>query len=74
MFIRCSVEGMRSKLERKEKRTSVCRICDIYIPISEMNAHCENCVRKAEEKKKLIQMNLNLAKVSNRAYKLKHDL
>ncbi|CAK61414.1 unnamed protein product (macronuclear) [Paramecium tetraurelia] len=53
---------------------SVCRICDQEINMNTMQQHSQGCLEKANIKRLLVQENLILASISEKAYQVKHDI
>jgi hypothetical protein len=65
-------ERVKDVLATKKKSKTICRICEQQIVVEVMQKHCETCQKKAESRKKLLQLNLALADVCQDAYQQKH--
>ncbi|CAK90870.1 unnamed protein product (macronuclear) [Paramecium tetraurelia] len=68
------IQSKLKGLDLEKHNKIVCRICEQLIEVEIMAAHCITCQKKAEQSKKLLQLNLQLADASQSAYKLKHDV
>ncbi|CAD8043479.1 unnamed protein product [Paramecium primaurelia] len=68
------IQSKLKELDLQKHNKIVCRICEQLIEVEIMAAHCITCERKAEQSKKLLQLNLQLSDASQLAYKLKHDV
>ncbi|CAD8048231.1 unnamed protein product [Paramecium sonneborni] len=68
------IQSKLKELDLEKHNKIVCRICEQLIEVEIMAAHCITCEKKAEQSKKLLQLNLQLADASQSAYKLKHDV
>ncbi|CAD8133840.1 unnamed protein product [Paramecium octaurelia] len=68
------LQSKLKELDLEKHSKIVCRICEQLIEVEIMTAHCITCEKKAEQSKKLLQLNLQLADASQLAYKLKHDV
>ncbi|CAK94796.1 unnamed protein product (macronuclear) [Paramecium tetraurelia] len=50
----------------------ICRICNQSININLMDIHNQTCRHNAEQRKKLVQLNLQVARLCEKAYMKKH--
>ncbi|CAD8146209.1 unnamed protein product [Paramecium octaurelia] len=62
------------RVVRKQQKIFICRICEQQVQAIEMTQHCTQCEKKAESKKRLIELNLELANLCDQAYNTKRNV
>lgn len=55
-------------MKLREDALLICRICEQKARASEMNEHCMKCYLNAEGKKRILELNLEMASVCEAAY------
>ena len=56
------------KLDKKQFELLICRICEKKVQAFEMKIHCEECQKTAEAKKRILELNLDMANLCEAAY------
>ncbi|CAD8109445.1 unnamed protein product [Paramecium sonneborni] len=75
LFMNKQIQHLQKRKDQILKdNLSVCRICDQEINMNTMQQHSQGCLEKANIKKLLVQENLILASISEKAYQVKHDI
>ncbi|CAK68884.1 unnamed protein product (macronuclear) [Paramecium tetraurelia] len=62
------------RVVRKQQKMFICRICESQVQANDMTQHCIQCEKKAESKKRLIELNLELANLCDQAYHTKRNV
>ncbi|KAM3131361.1 hypothetical protein pb186bvf_016543 [Paramecium bursaria] len=52
----------------------ICRICKNFILVDAISFHNKQCQQSAQERKKIVQLNLQVIKLCEQAYQLKHTI
>ena len=63
----------QKKLAIIEDKYSACRICDKKVSAESIKGHSDICLEKVNQKKNLVDLNIQLVKIAEDAYKKKHD-
>ncbi|CAD8145311.1 unnamed protein product [Paramecium pentaurelia] len=76
-----NIQNKKSQLNQDQERVAknqlkmfICRICEQQMQAIDMNQHCIQCEKYAESKKRLIELNLELANLCDQAYQEKRNV
>ncbi|CAD8068612.1 unnamed protein product [Paramecium sonneborni] len=61
------------KWDKKQFELLICRICEKKVQAFEMKIHCEDCQKTAEAKKRILELNLDMANLCEAAYQEKRN-
>ncbi|CAD8059051.1 unnamed protein product [Paramecium primaurelia] len=61
------------KWDKKSLELLICRICEKKVQAFEMKIHCEECQKIAEAKKRILELNLEMANLCEAAYQEKRN-
>ncbi|CAD8148558.1 unnamed protein product [Paramecium octaurelia] len=61
------------KWDKKSLELLICRICEKKVQALEMKIHCEECQKTAEAKKRILELNLEMANLCEAAYQEKRN-
>jgi hypothetical protein len=60
--------GEVKRMKLREEDLLICRICEQKVKASDINEHCIKCYLNAEGRKRILELNLEMASVCEAAY------
>ncbi|CAD8067740.1 unnamed protein product [Paramecium primaurelia] len=72
--IQNSLNSDLASISKKLLKMFICRICEQPIQATQMAQHCIKCEQQAESKKRLLELNLELANICDQAYLEKRNV